>query len=287
MKNIFKIIRNYSEFLLFLIINFILKLFSFSFTSNLGGFIVRNVGVYTKYFKIIISNLSILGLPEEKIITLAKKNLDQTGRVFFEFFNLKKFNWTNIKVINQHFLDDLKKHHGSCIFLSAHLGNWEITRNYLLQNGFILHSVYRHANNNLIDKYIQNNRKQDNAFFYRKGSESAKNMIMALKNNHHLALLVDQRDSSGPIINFMGKDCFATDGYANLALKYKTKICPIYSKRINSDTFEIVVEKPLEYKEFSNLESKTIVERIHESYFKKWILEDPTQWLWVHQRWRK
>jgi KDO2-lipid IV(A) lauroyltransferase len=149
-----------------------------------------------------------------------------------------------------------------------------------------LHSVYRHANNSLIDSYIQNNRKEKNAFFYKKGSESAKNMILALKKNHHLALLVDQRDSSGPLIDFMGKECFATDGYANLALKYKTKICPIYSRRINNDNFEIVIEKPLEFEDFSELNSKSIIEMVHENYFKKWILENPTQWLWVHQRWR-
>ena len=286
MKNIFKIIRNYSEFFLFLAINFILKIFSFSLTSNIGGFIVRNLGVYTKYFSIIKTNLKILNLSEEEIIKLAKKNLDQTGRVFFEFFNLKKFNWENIKVKNYHFLQELKKYKGSCIFLSAHLGNWEITRNYLLQSGFTLHSVYRHANNSLIDSYIQNNRKEKNAFFYKKGSESAKNMILALKKNHHLALLVDQRDSSGPLINFMGKECFATNGYANLALKYKTKICPIYSRRLNNDNFEIVIEKPLEFEDFSNLNSKSIIEMVHENYFKKWILENPTQWLWVHQRWR-
>ena len=104
MKNIFKIIRNYCEFFLFLAINFILKIFSFSLTSNIGGFIVRNLGVYTKYFSIIKTNLKILNLPEEEIIKLAKKNLDQTGRVFFEFFNLKKFNWVNIKVKNYHYL---------------------------------------------------------------------------------------------------------------------------------------------------------------------------------------
>ena len=41
--------------------------------------------------------------------------------------------------------------------------------------------------------------------FYKKRSESAKNMIKALKNNEDLALLVDQRDSSGPFINFLEK----------------------------------------------------------------------------------
>ena len=71
----------------------------------------------------------------------------------------------------------------SYIFISAHYGNWEITRNFLLDYGFELHTVYRHANNKLIDKEIQKIRKKPNAHFYKKGKESAKNMIKALKNN--------------------------------------------------------------------------------------------------------
>ena len=50
-------------------------------------------------------------------------------------------------------------------------------------------------------------------------------MIKALKNKEDLALLVDQRDSSGPLINFFGSKAYTTDGFANLALKYKTMIC--------------------------------------------------------------
>ena len=51
--------------------------------------------------------------------------------------------------------------------------------------------------------------------FIRKVLIAAKNMIKALKNNEDLALLVDQRDSSGPVINFL-KTEYATDGFANL-----------------------------------------------------------------------
>ena len=56
-------------------------------------------------------------------------------------------------------------------------------------------------------------------------------MIKALKQNEDLALLIDQRDSSGLEIDFFGKKVLATDGFANLAIRYKTMICPVYSIR--------------------------------------------------------
>ena len=155
-----------------------------------------------------------------------------------------------------------------------------------MRNGFTLHSVYRHANNEKIDNYIQKSRKNDNAFFYKKGSESAKSMIKALKQNEDLALLIDQRDSSGVKIDFFERKALATDGFANLAIKYKTMICPVYSIRNKNGTFQMIVEKPMHYDQYKNYDAKELVEIIHKKYFEKWIKHSPSQWLWVHQRWK-
>ena len=286
MKNIFKKLFKSIEFIIFVILNKTLKLLSFNTTSNLGSFLISTFGSFTKYSNMIAKNLENLESEKSLILKISKENLKQTGRVFFEFFNLNKFNWESISIENEKYLQEIKEYKSSRIFISAHIGNWEITRNYLLNLGFKLHSVYRHANNQKIDQYIQKNRNRTNAYFYKKGSESAKNMIKALKNNEDLALLVDQRDSSGPIINFFGKKAYATDGFAHLAMKYQTMICPVYSIRQKDGGFKFIYEKPLYYNEYKELSVKSLVEKIHSDYFEKWIRRNPTQWLWVHQRWR-
>ena len=286
MKNIFNTLFRNIEFIIFIILNKTLKLLSFNTTSNLGSFLISTFGQLTKYSNIIAKNLENLETEKSLISKISKQNLSQTGRVFFEFFNLDKFNWNCMTLENEKYLQKIKEHKGSRIFISAHIGNWEITRNYLLKLGFKLHSVYRHANNQKIDQYIQKNRNRSNAYFYKKGSESAKNMVKALKNNEDLALLVDQRDSSGIKINFFGKQAYATNGFAHLALKYQTMICPVYSIRQKDGSFKFIYEKPLYYDEYKELSVKGLVEKIHTDYFEKWIRENPTQWLWVHQRWR-
>ena len=286
MKNIFKIFRNYFEFIIFLILKNILGLFSFNLSSSFGGALVSFFGKYTKYKQIIKRNIEVLNLGNEESSNLVKDNLEETGKFFFEFFNLNKFDWENINIDNKDILNEIKAHQGPKIFISAHIGNWELTRNFILRNGFTLHSVYRHANNEKIDNYIQKSRKNDNAFFYKKGSESAKSMIKALKQNEDLALLIDQRDSSGVKIDFLGRKALATDGFANLAIKYKTMICPVYSIRNKNGTFQMIVEKPMHYDQYKNYDAKELVEIIHKKYFEKWIMHSPSQWLWVHQRWK-
>ena len=263
-----------------------MRLFSFNFASNFGGALVGFFGKYSKYQQIIKRNIEVLNLSNEASADLVKNNLKETGKVFFEFFNLNKFDWENISIENKDIFNEIKSHQGPKIFISAHIGNWELTRNFILRNGFTLHSVYRHANNEKIDNYIQKYRENDNAFFYKKGSESAKSMIKALKQNEDLALLIDQRDSSGVEIDFLGRKALATDGFANLAIKYKTMICPVYSIRNKNGTFQMIVEKPMHYDQYKNYDAKELVEIIHKKYFEKWIMRSPSQWLWVHQRWK-
>ena len=217
---------------------------------------------------------------------IANDNLKQTGRFFFEFLNINKFNWNNLAIKNEDYFNHIKSYKGPRIFISAHIGNWEITRNYLLNKNFILHSVYRQANNKKIDNFIQRQRHKKNAFFYKKGSESAKNMIKALKNNEDLALLVDQRDSSGPLINFFNDKAYASDGFASLALKYKAIICPVYTVRNEDNSFNFIYDKPLHYDEFKKIDSYTLTQNIYSNYFEKWIKKYPEQWLWAHERWK-
>jgi len=286
LKNILRKIKIYIEFFIFISLLKVLAIFTFNQTSKFGSMLVGFVGRYTRYKKIIKNNLGVLNLNNNLIDEITIKNLQQTGRVFFEFLNLEKFDWNNLEVKNNANLEKIKNYSGSRIFISAHIGNWEITRNHLLNQGFSLHSVYRQANNSKIDNFIQSKRYKENAFFYKKGSESAKNMIKALKNNEDLALLVDQRDSSGPFINFFGKEAYTTDGFASLALRYKTMICPVYTVRNNDNSFQFIYDNPLPYNEFKNCDSKKLTQKIYSDYYEKWIFKNPEQWLWAHERWR-
>ena len=282
-----KEIKQAFEFLIFIGLLKIVSVFTFNQTSKIGSFLVGFFGRYSRYKRIISNNLNVLNFDQKLKEQLIINNLQQMGRVFFEFLNLDKFNWKNLEVKNNFNFEKIMNHEGPRIFISAHIGNWEITRNHLLNQGFTLHSVYRQANNSKIDKFIQIKRYKKNAFFYKKGSESAKNMIKALKNQEDLALLVDQRDSSGPLINFFGSKAYTTDGFANLALKYKTMICPVYTIRNVDNSFQFIYDKPIPYEEFKGFNPQMLTQKIYYEYYEKWISKYPEQWLWAHERWRK
>ena len=83
MKNIFKKFFQSIELIIFIVLYKILKLLSFNTTSNLGGFLTSTFGPFTKYSNIISKNLENLEYEKSIISSISKKNLNQTGRVFF------------------------------------------------------------------------------------------------------------------------------------------------------------------------------------------------------------
>ena len=272
------------EYFFFIIIYFFLRRLSFKKASDLGANIFSFFGYFSKYRKIIKNNFCLIS-HKHFSNKFVKKNLEQTGRTFFELLLINNSK-QEIKNINIEFLEKIKKNNRSCIFISSHIGNWELTRNHLVDLGFTLHTVYRHANNHHIDKFIQKLRSKKGAYFYKKGKESAKNMIKALKNKEHLGLLIDQKDSSGEVINFFNQPAKTNIGFAELALKYKTDICYVHSKRKKSNEFDFIIEPPMFFDEIYSLSAKEITQIIYNRFVEKSILDNPEQWLWSHNRWK-
>ena len=126
LKNIFKSLLQNIEFIIFVILNKTLKLLSFNTTSNLGSFLISTFGSLTKYSNIITKNLENLESEKSLISKISKENLSQTGRVFFEFFNLNKFNWESISVENEKYLQEIKNKGSKFLsLLNRKLGNYK------------------------------------------------------------------------------------------------------------------------------------------------------------------
>jgi len=100
LKNILRKIKIFTEFFIFISLLKVLTIFTFNQTSKFGSLLVGFVGRYTRYKKIIKNNLGVLNLNNNLIDEITIKNLQQTGRVFFEFLNLEKFDWNNLEVKN-------------------------------------------------------------------------------------------------------------------------------------------------------------------------------------------
>ena len=121
-----------------------------------------------------------------------------------------------------------------------------------------------------------------------KGRAGMREIINKVKEGYSIALMVDQRVSEGPKINFFNQPAQTTTIPAQLALRYNCKLVPISLKRIENVNFEITIHKPYEVLKTGNREQDTqnITLKIN-GIIEKMIIENPNQWLWSHNRWKQ
>ena len=287
MKKILQII----EFIIFVIFFNIFKMLPLKFASRIGGYILKMIGPLTKSNKTSLKNLNKIYSEKDRkeIAAISKKSWENLGKTFAEFSHLKKIiskdnGYISIDGIN--YLNQIKNKKEQAIFIAIHQSNWEIIGPIIIENGLEINSVYRHINNPLINKFVLKVRKKlySSSKLSPKGKKSAQDMLRSIKEGLSLGLLIDQRDSSGIKVPFLGKSALTQIGFIKLSKKFNLKIYPIENQRIGETDFKIIIHNPINLKIIKNKSENQIINEIYD-VIGKWINKYPENWLWQHNRW--
>ncbi len=237
----------------------------------------------TKRRIIAIRNLmQAFGLSEAQAKELAYKNymeLSQTVAEILLLFN-QKFDFTAIDDSELQKIAHLK---APIIFLTAHIGNWEALAQLLAQKGFPMGVVGREGNNKLIEKNVTLPFRQrfGNWLIYK--HNALKSLMRALKDGKNVGLLLDQRGGQAGIwVDFFDMPASTLPTAYFLQKRFKVPIVPVYMVR-ESGKLKVVVDEVIEWQD---LDEAAHTKLINESY-ERIIKAYPTQWFWMHERWRK
>ncbi len=274
----------------FLVVFFsIINLLPIKFTSKLGSLIFRSLGIFSKKHSLAIQNCKLVfpDLDDKKIKNIVIKSWENLGKTIFELLRLdnvvKKY---KIDIVGKKNIKKLIDNRKQAIFIGIHQSNWEICVPLLDNLGIKVGAIYRHINNNLIDKLVLNKRmssiKNSESFYTPKGRKSAKDIIDGIKKNNSVFLLVDQKDSAGDEILFFNIPVNTQTGFIKIARKYKIPIIPMQNQRIADDKFLVTFFEPID--DFDReISDKDIMLSIHK-IIEDWIRSNPSQWFWQHNR---
>jgi len=199
-----------------------------------------------------------------------------TGRVKEKSYN-----------INKDTINILKDSKG-LIFMTAHMGNWEMIIPIISKYKKIM-AVVRDQNNSGGNKFFYKARNYKNTTLIA-SSGSKKEMIKSLYDNSLLVLASDQNTlKRGVMINFFGKAASIPKGAGHFHYQTKSKVvicfC-ILNKELNYDFH-------LEYLNIEkyNIEQKDeLIVKVCELYVRKLekiIIQYPEQYFWFHKKWDK
>ena len=138
------------------------------------------------------------------------------------------------------------------------------------------------------EKIIQRLR-QGICLYAPKGPKGANTLFKVLRQKKYAAILADQKLNEGESIKFLGHPAKTATAIAEPSIRLSVPIIPVHVERIKGVKFKYIVEKPIKVdNEKMNHDDKVkmILLKINNK-IEKWILKNPEQWLWIHNRWEK
>jgi KDO2-lipid IV(A) lauroyltransferase len=177
---------------------------------------------------------------------------------------------------------------GGVIFVSGHVGHWELLPRALSAREFRLWLVRRDLNNRLVDRRLNRLRGvQDRRALSKHGS--ILRMFRALVRGEAVGLLVDQdARRNGVFADFFGRPASTTVLPARLALRTGSPIAFVYMRKVPGENrFQAVCHDVINADPEAARESEImrITERINAD-LETVIRSAPAQWLWLHRRWK-
>lgn len=172
------------------------------------------------------------------------------------------------------------------ILVISHLGSWEYLAFLPFLRGYPCSVIVRPVRNPYLYQWIQDLRKATQLHPIDR-SKSIRTVLQELKQNHLVAILIDQwAGPDGLWIDFFGKPTSTTSVPARLASRTGAALVPAYCLREASGRYRICIkpEVPLEGEGEERERATTLkLNRLLEKEF----LAHPEQWIWTHRRWKE
>jgi len=168
------------------------------------------------------------------------------------------------------------------ILVSAHFGNWEIARLTAKQAGCETGIIGRAFNNRFLTRFATSLQMQSGEPVLKKGTLGLHQFVKHVASGGFVMILVDQRLSGAPFLDFLGHPAETATIAADVARRTGAALIPTRAARnVAERRFDVTFEPPVTGDNAVAM-MQTVNDRIG-----AWIEEDPEQWFWFHRRWRR
>ena len=230
---------------------------------------------------------------EKRRREITRKMVRNLGWMAAEFARLPKYTKENIEqyvILDGHenFLAGKQKGKG-VLYLTGHIGAWELSSFAHALYGFPLHYMARPIDNARLDDFVNGYRcLSGNKPIFK--NESARVMLKILKEQGTVGILADQNTMSqeGVSVDFFGTKACTSTGIARVALHTDAAVVPGYvfwDATIRK--YRLRFGPPVELSRTGDAE-RDIQENTARftKILEEIIRQHPEQWVWLHARWK-
>ena len=234
-----------------------------------------------------------LGYSKPAARKLARENFIHLAQVFWEAPTLRRIHRDNYRrfvtpIGTEHIEHSLTLGRG-VLLLTGHFGNWEWMAH--CASFFLparLHVVVRPLDSSRLNDVVHQLRVQSGNGVINK-KNALRPILKALRENAMVGILLDQNAnrSRGVWAPFFGGCVPTSGGLAMVALKSGAPVHPVFSWRSPSGNYHIQISPALSLPEHGAVQERV---RLATARFNRCLEQqirfDPTQWYWVHRRFK-
>ena len=266
--------------------------------SNWGGAIARFIGPLLPVSRVGDVNLR-LALPEldgparRRVLRGAWENLGRTMGELPHIASLRQNtpSGPGWEMVGEDTLTALAARGGPAIFVSGHIGNWEMLPAACAAYGLPFSSMFRASPNPAVNDLVIGLRRKaigSELPVFRKGAAGAKGALGHLRRGGYVGLLMDQKMNDGIEATLFGRPAMTASAMAALALRFRCPVIPGHVQRIGPARFRLVCEAPMTLPDTGDHQADVrAVTQAMNDYLERWIRARPESWLWMHRRYPK
>ncbi len=267
-----------------------LRLLGVERASGFGGKLLRTLGPLTGTQKTVTRNLRIAfpDMDEDQRNRLAVDQWEQTGRTFAELAVMDRLTPESgrIDLVGIERLHAIRDSGKPVVLISGHLANFEVMAAVIMAAGVPCQVTYRAANNPYVDALIRQSRERYGIKLFAPKGDGTRELMAGMKRGESIALLVDQKYSQGPEVEFFGQPVNASPGAARMALKFGTVMQPLSVVRLPGVRFRVTAHEPIAVPDTGDkaADVRAGVQAANR-FVEDRVREHPIDWFWVHKRW--
>jgi len=263
------------------------------FLASVLGFVCFSILRFRR--KVVLSNLELAfgaSKSRSQIAQLAKDNYRHYAMTFMEW--MRSILWSQKKFIRETELSwdpirsQMELGQGGMV-LTSHLGNWEFAIQAASARGMPCDIVVKRQNNKFVQNFLDWFRTRYGArVIYESGGMS--DVFKSLGEKRFVIFVLDQfmGPPIGLPVKFFGHEAGTAAGLALITEKRRYSLFTAYSERTVEGKLVSHLEKmpeapPFNPEKIDRLYQKT---QWYNDILEKQIRQNPSQWLWLHRRWK-
>ncbi len=221
---------------------------------------------------------------------LVRRNFVHLGRAAGELVAIRDIDahaadWIDWPAADRAVLDAALAHRKGIVFVTAHLGNWELLARTVGRSGYSAYAVSREASDGWMSSLIERFRNGgDVKVIWRGAPSAARQMVRALRENGVLGILIDQDTRVQSVwVPFFRHPAKTPRAAADLAIRTGAPVVVGFAARDRDGKYRIAMRE-IPVPQGSNAVTELTAGLT--SAIEAGIRSYPEQWVWMHERWK-